>query len=312
LEAYALKLSNKRILVTGGAGFIGSALVNKLCCGNSSVVVLDDFSVGMKDNLNSQCDVLESNVVNDVWMSEVRDVNYILHFAAPSSVVLFKKSPSKCLTETIVGTLNVFEYAKQHEVEKVIYPSSSSVYGNTPLPQSEDTPTLPTNLYGVAKLACEHIARLYSDSVPSVGLRIFAGYGPGEAHKKEIASVITLFMKAIAENSRPIIFGDGTQSRDFVYIDDIVEVVLKSMESSFTGIVNVGSGASKTFGEIVSLINNMLGRNVSPLYTKKPKQYFEHTLGDIKKMREAFDISPLALEAGLKRYLEVTGEDLGK
>ncbi|TRZ49565.1 MAG: NAD-dependent epimerase/dehydratase family protein [Dehalococcoidia bacterium] len=299
-----LKFSNKKFLVTGGAGFIGSALVNMLCKSNSDVVVLDSFSVGVHDNINPQCEVVTANIVDEVWMTKVRDIDYILHFGAPSSVVLFKKSPGKCLTETVVGTLNVFNYALNHGVKKIIFPSSASVYGNTPLPQSENTSTVPTNLYGVAKLTTEHVARLYSDAVPSVALRIFAGYGPGEAHKKEIASVITLFMKAITKNSRPIIFGDGSQSRDFVYIDDIVEVVLKAVESKFTGIVNVSSGEAKTFNDVVDVINGVLGTNVLPIYTEKPKHYFEHTLGDIKKEKELFDVSPLNLEAGLKRYLE--------
>jgi len=303
-----LKFSNKKFLVTGGAGFIGSALVKRLYDENSSIVVLDDFSVGTKNNLLPYCDVIEGDVANDTWMSKVNDVDYILHFGAPSSVVLFNKSPSKCLKDTIVGTANVFEYAKRFGVRKIVYPSSSSVYGNTPLPQSETTPTLPTNLYGVAKLTCEHVARLYLDAVPSVGLRIFAGYGPGEAHKGEIASVITLFIKAITRNSKPTIFGDGTQSRDFIYIDDIVEVVLRAAEGSFTGVVNVGSGESKDFNEVLRLISFAFGKKVEPIYVEKPNQYFEHTLADIDNMRKRFDLSPLSLENGLKKYLKVLGE----
>jgi UDP-glucose 4-epimerase len=181
--------------VTGGAGFIGSAVAKRLADESAKIVVLDDFSVGRKENITFQCDIFIGNIADDSWLGKIRDVDYILHFGAPSSVVLFNKSPSKCLKDTIVGTANVFEYAKRFGVRKIVYPSSSSVYGNTPLPQSETTPTLPTNLYGVAKLTCEHVARLYLDAVPSVGLRIFAGYGPGEAHKGEIASVITLFIK---------------------------------------------------------------------------------------------------------------------
>ena len=307
-----LKFSRKKFLVTGGAGFIGSAVANRLYYKNSEVVILDDFSIGRNENITFQCDVIKGNIADHDWMHKVRDIDYLLHFAAPSSVVLFKKSLNKCLTDTIVGITNVFQYAKQFGVKEVVFPSSSSVYGNTPLPQSEATPTVPTNLYGVAKLTCEHIARLYSDIVPSVGLRIFAGYGPGETHKGDIASVITLFMDAIARNSRPIIFGDGTQTRDFVYIDDIVEAILKSIENSFTGIVNMGSGNSHTFNEVVSLINRLLGKDIRPRYVEKPNQYFEHTLADITKMKDLFGFSPTSLEEGLKKYLEVKGEILKK
>lgn len=303
-----MKFSRKKFLVTGGAGFLGSAIANRLHYKNSKVIILDDFSIGQKDNIIFQCDIIKGNVADDDWMHKIHDVDYILHFAAPSSVVLFKKSPNKCLLDTVVGITNVFEYAIQHGVKKVVYPSSSSVYGNTSLPQSETTDTMPCNLYGVAKLTCEHIARLYSDVLPSVGLRIFAGYGPGERHKGNIASVITLFTEAILRSSQPIIFGDGTQSRDFIYVDDIVEVVLRSIENSFSGIVNVGSGESHTFNEVVGLLNHLLGKNIRPRYVDKPAQYFEHTLADITKMKNVLEFSPMSFEDGLKKYLEAKEE----
>jgi UDP-glucose 4-epimerase len=167
-------------------------------------------------------------------------------------------------------------------------------------------------LYGVGKLTCEHIAKLYSSTVPSVGLRIFAGYGPGEEHKGEIASIITLFMNDIARNSRPIIFGDGTQSRDFVFIDDIVEAILRSVDSSSTGITNVGSGQSHTFNEVLSLIGSLLGMDIRPQYVDKPAQYFEHTLADTTRMRKVLGISPMSLEDGLRKYLKSKERIWGK
>jgi len=303
-----LKFSNKKFLITGGAGFIGPAIARKLYNENSQIVILDDFSTGRFENITFQCVVVKGNVADASSLYEINDVDFILHFGAPSSVILFNKNPEKCITETIIGVKNIFEYSKNTGVKKVIFPSSSSVYGNTSLPQSETTLTMPTNLYGVVKLTCEHIARLYSDVVSSIGLRIFAGYGPGERHKGEIASVITLFIDAIARNSRLIIFGDGTQSRDFVYIDDIVEAILRSVENSFTGIVNVGSGESHTFNEVVDLINHLLGKNIRPRYVDKPAQYFEHTLADITKMKNALEVSPTSLENGLKKYLEAKEE----
>jgi nucleoside-diphosphate-sugar epimerase len=311
-EVTVLKLSTKKFLITGGAGFIGTAITKRLHDENSQIVILDDFSVGIFENIKSNYEVVKGNVADIGSFHKIHDVDFVLHFGAPSSVVLFNRNPENCITETIIGIRNVFEYSKNNGVRKVIFPSSSSVYGNTPLPQSETTSTTPTNLYGVAKLACENIAKLYSDTVPSVALRIFAGYGPGEAHKREIASVITLFMQNIIANSRPIIFGDGTQSRDFVYIDSIVEAVLKSLENSFTGVVNVGSGESHTFNEIVDLINYFLGKKVHPQYVEKPNQYFEHTLADIRKMKNVLEFSPIGLEDGMKRHLAAKEEILKK
>jgi nucleoside-diphosphate-sugar epimerase len=299
-----MKFSHKKFLVTGGAGFIGSALAKQLYAQSAEIVILDNFSYGSKDNLLPGFDVVVEDVAGDEWFDKIGEVDYVLHFGAPSSVVLFNKMSTKCLNDTIVGMKNVFEFAKRYHVKKVIYPSSSSVYGNTPLPQSESTLMMPVNLYGVAKLTCEQIARLYSDSVSSAGLRIFAGYGPGEAHKGEIASVITLWIKSIRQGVRPIIFGNGSQSRDFVYIDDIVQTVMKILEEDFTGILNVGSGQRKNFNEVIELINGSLGKNVEPIHVEKPNSYFEHTLADIHGMKN-LGLSPLSLEKGLERYTDI-------
>lgn len=138
-----MKFSSKCFLVTGGAGFIGSAIAKELYRKNSEIVILDDFSAGKKDNLPFECSFVENNVSDQAWMNKVNNIDYVLHFAAPSSVVLFKKSQNRCITDTVLGIANVFEYAKRFGVKKVVFPSSSSVYGNTPLPQSENTPTAP-------------------------------------------------------------------------------------------------------------------------------------------------------------------------
>jgi nucleoside-diphosphate-sugar epimerase len=296
-------LSTKKFLITGGAGFIGSAIARRLYHENSRIVILDDLSSGRSENVPPQCEVIKENVADANSFHRIHDVDYVLHFGAPSSVVLFNRNAEKCITDTIIGIRNIFEYSKKTGVKKVVFPSSSSVYGNTPLPQSETTPTTPTNLYGIAKLACENVARLYADAVPSVGLRIFAGYGPGETHKGEIASVITLFIESIVADSSPVIFGDGTQSRDFVYIDNIVEAVVKSFENSFTGIVNVGSGEAHTFDEVVGLLNHFLGKKILPRFVEKPNRYFEHTLADITKMKSVLELSPIGFEDGLRKYL---------
>ncbi|MGD0644426.1 MAG: NAD-dependent epimerase/dehydratase family protein [Candidatus Bathyarchaeia archaeon] len=298
-----MKFSDKRFLVTGGAGFIGSSLVRELINRESDVTVLDDFSVGKKANVPGECDLIEFDVSSRDWMSKVSNVDYILHFGAPSSVMLFKQSLNKCVTDTILGMINVLEYSKLYHVKKVVFPSSSSVYGNTPLPQSESTPTSPINIYGVAKLTCEYMAQLYADTVPNVGLRIFAGYGPGEGHKGSIASVVSLFMNDLKAGIQPIIFGDGSQSRDFVYIDDIVQSALNCISNDFTGIVNVGSGESHNFVEVIGLMNSVLGTSIQPRYVEKPAHYFERTRAEVTKMEKTLDVHPTSLEVGLIKYI---------
>ncbi|MGD6810766.1 MAG: NAD-dependent epimerase/dehydratase family protein [Candidatus Bathyarchaeia archaeon] len=303
-----MNFSKKKILITGGAGFIGSALAHKLSEENVHLVIYDDFSTGRNENLPSQCEVIKGAITDYTPLESVKNVDYILHFGAPSSVILFNINPEKCVSDTIIGLRNTFEYAVKTGVKKVIFPSSSSVYGNTPLPQSETTLTQPTNLYGVAKLTCEHLSALYTDVVPSVALRIFAGYGPGEAPKGKIASIVNLFFESIAEEQRPIIFGDGTQTRDFVYIDDIVHVVLSAIETNFTGAVNVGSGESHTFKEVAEIINHLLGKDIKPEFVPKPIRYFEHTRADTTLMKKTFAITPTSFINGLSKFLALRSD----
>jgi UDP-glucose 4-epimerase len=296
--------SSTKVLVTGGAGFIGSSLAKTLLEQNAHVVILDNFAEGPRKNIPDGCQIVEGDIRDEVTLSKLADVEYVFHFGAPSSIILFNQKPSKCVDVTVCGFVNLLEWACKTGVKKIVFPSSGSVYGSTPPPQSEDAIIQPKNLYGVAKLACENVARLYSDKVPIVGLRIFAGYGPGEKHKGNFASPVTLFLDSIIRNERPILYGEGTQSRDFVYIDDIVEAVFKAAEGNMVGIVNVGSGKSYTFNQVIEVINEALGTNISPIYIEQPANYLERTLADTTKMNTLFNLFPVDLRIGLKKYLE--------
>jgi len=298
-----MRWSNKRVLITGGAGFIGSQLARRLLKENAHVIILDNFSVGKKENIPPDCEVIEGDVTDEKTLNKINDIDYVFHFGAPSSVILFNENPKLCIHTTICGFVNVLEWAKRAGVRKVVYPSSGSVYGNTPLPQREDMQPHPTNLYGICKLTCELIAEKYSKDVPNVGLRIFAGYGPGEAHKEKIASVVTLFLNSLLKNERPVIFGNGLQRRDFVYIDDIVAAILGSTENHIQGVINVGSGCSYSFNEVLDMLNSMLNKKIEPIYIDKPINYLENTLADITKMKAILKIEPIPLGEGLKRYL---------
>lgn len=298
-----MKWGNKRVLVTGGAGFVGSRLAKRLSEENAHVVVLDNFSSGKKEKIPTSCEIIKGDVSNKKFLGKIGDIDFVFHFGAPSSVILFNKNPKSCVHVTINGFMNILEWAKTIGIKKLIYPSSGSVYGNTPLPQSEDIQPKPANLYGICKLTCELIAKKYDD-IPSVGLRIFAGYGPGDEQKGDFASIITLFLNSIMNNRPPVIYGNGEQSRDFVYIDDIVKAIVRSAEGNIkNGIINVGSGKAYSFNEIVDVINHLLEKNIKPLYIDKPVHYLENTLADIKKMKKLLGITPINLREGLKKYL---------
>jgi len=298
-----VKWSGKTALVTGGAGFIGMNLVRELCAANSHVTVMDDFSAAPRTNLSGlPVDIVERSVMEESSFAKLPDIDYVFHLASPSSVILYGKEPQKCFSTTTISMINVLRYAKTNGVKKVVYPSSGSVYGRASPPQKETTIPRPTNLYAVAKLACEQMIEGTEDPPPTTMLRIFAGYGPGEAHKGQIASPVGLFLRSIASDEPPVIYGDGTQSRDFIYIGDVVKIMMRAAESPAVGIVNAGSGESHTFNQVVEMLNRRLGKKVTPRYINKPINYLERTHADTSLMTKTFGVTPLSLEEGVDKY----------
>jgi len=305
-----MKWHDKYVLLTGAAGFIGSHLLRRLLKLGVDIVAVDNFSTGVKENVSFfEGEVYSLNVSDRKFVKtmEKYDFDFIFHFGAPSSVILFNRDPERMFRETVSGFLNIMEVAVKTRCMKVVYPSSGSVYGKASPPQSEDATPKPINLYGIAKLTCERIADYYNQAknIRSVGLRIFAGYGPGEDHKGEIASPVTIFLRSIIKDENPIIFGDGTQSRDFVYIDDIIEAIIRCAERDTPSIINVGSGKSYSFNYVIELVNKLLGKNVKPKYVPKPVNYLERTQANITLMKKTLGINPLNLEEGLKKYISL-------
>jgi nucleoside-diphosphate-sugar epimerase len=302
-----MKWNNKKVLITGTAGFIGYNVAKRFIELEAEVIGLDNFSSGKPFETISKMpmQLINSDISIDKVLNEIpQDIDYIFHFGAPSSIILFNKDSVYALSSTICGLNNVFELAKTIGAKKVIYPSSGSVYGTAPAPQSETSLPKPTNLYGIGKLICEKIALNNFSSVPSIGLRIFAGFGPGEEHKGEYASVITLFLNSMLKGERPVIYGDGTQNRDFVYIDDVVSAIVNSAEvSTSNAIVNVGTGTNLKFNDVVRVINNLLDKKIEPIYVPKPEKYFDYTLAETTLMRKLLGVTARSSEEGIKEYL---------
>jgi len=265
--------------------------------------VMDDFSAAPRSNLSRlPVDIVDRSVMEESSFAKLPDIDYIFHLASPSSVILYGKEPQKCFATTTISMINVLRYAKANGVKKIVYPSSGSVYGRASPPQKETTIPRPTNLYAVAKLACEQMIEGTEEPPPTTMLRIFAGYGPGEDHKGEIASPVGLFLRSIASDERPVIYGDGSQSRDFIYIGDVVKMMMRAAESPAVGIVNAGSGESHTFNEVVQMLNQRLGKNIRPQYINKPMNYLERTHADTSLMMKTFGITPITLEEGVDKY----------
>jgi UDP-glucose 4-epimerase len=304
-----MRWRSKLVLLTGAAGFIGSHVLRRLMREGADIIAVDDLSVGTKENIkffNGEFYALDVSEKSFTQLMKRYNFDFIFHFGAPSSVILFNKDPEDMFRKTVSGFLNIMELAVENSCRKVVYPSSGSVYGEAFPPHSEVVTPKPVNLYGIAKLTCERIADYYSrvKDVKSVGLRIFAGYGPGEDHKKEFASPVTIFLNSILNDESPIVFGDGTQGRDFVYIDDVIEAIIRCAERDTPPIINVGSGKVYPFNDVIRLINELLGKDIRSKYVAKPVNYLEITQADITLMKNILEITPLDLKEGLKKYLK--------
>jgi len=278
---------NKKVLVNGVTGFIGSNLAKELLDRGAKVYSIDNFSYIDLEMARKKLDflktigIIEGDVsTKEPWEKVPKDIEYIFHFAAPSSITLFEKGPEKCFTETSLGLLKTLEFAKQNHVKKVVYPSTGSSYAGNEMPHNEFIYPKPRNLYAAAKFACEGLANSYSDFVKSVGLRIFAGYGPGEEWKKDFGSVLYLFIRDYMDGNPPEVWGDGEQTRDFIYIDDIVKCSLAAAEVDYNGILNIGTGKAVSFKELLQIIKESLGMEIDPTFVPRQQNYVENLKAD--------------------------------
>jgi len=308
-----MEWKDKKVLINGVTGFIGSNLARELVNRGAEIYSIDNFSYIDSDlakkklaGLLKKINLIEGDVSKkDVWEKVPKDIEYIFHFAAPSSITLFKKTPEKCYYETVFGLWNVLEFAKNTpSIKKVIYPSSGSNYAGNKFPLRENIYPKPKNLYAAAKIACEGLASSYSDFVKILGLRIFAGYGPGEEWKKDFGSIIFLFLRDLIDGKKPIIWGDGKQTRDFIYIEDLVKGIIKSAESNLEGVVNLGTGKESSFNEIIEIMKKELGIKQETKHIPKETNYIENLKADTDLMEEFLKIKPILIHEGIKRYIK--------
>jgi UDP-glucose 4-epimerase len=210
--------------------------------------------------------------------------------------------------EAINDFVDVFEFGRKND-SKIIYASTSSVYARCPTPHREDMISEPFDYYTEARLAMERLAHVYHElqGVSSVGMRFFSVYGPHEEKKGKYANVISQFFWAMREGKRPVIYGDGTQTRDFVHVSDVVRACLRAAELDLgCEVVNVGTGRSASFNRVVELLNKFLGKSIRPLYLPNPiKNYVYHTLADLTKVDQLLGYKPeVSLEDGIERLVQ--------
>ena len=296
-------IKNKKILITGIYGFLGKHLALKLHDNNEIIGInLPNRSNNLQKELDN-ITIIEGDVSENNTLEKINsDIDLILHFGSPTSVILFKQDPTRHFNNTVNGMKNILEFAKKNSIKKLIYPSSASVYAKNSPPHTENIIPKPSNPYGSAKVECENLAHSYNDTVNSIGLRIFAVYGPGEETKQNLSSVINLFLGDVKNSRKPVIFGDGTQTRDFIYVDDAISAIINSTELPQQGIINVGSGISTSFNLVIEKIGNIVEKKIKPVYVKKESNYVEKLQADTKLMESTLKIHPLSIELGISKF----------
>lgn len=296
-------------LVTGGAGFIGSHLVEWLVRREHSVRVLDNFSTGKRENLasvSSQVEVCEGDICNlDTVIQAMHEVDVVFHLAAMVSVEQSVQQPVQAHAINATGSLHVLEAARVARVRRVVQMSSCAVYGNPEqLPIDETTPPDPLSPYAASKRAAEQYGVLYSQlyGIETVALRGFNIYGPRQDPHSPYSSVIPRFLAALSRGEPPIIFGDGLQSRDFVFVGDVVTALWTVATTDGLGgeMFNIGSGADISILELAQTIGTFLGQPITPHFEAARSGEARHSRADVSRLTERTGFRPqTSLREGL-------------
>lgn len=304
-------MKGNKIVITGGAGFIGSNLAYALASENM-VTVIDDLSTGSEHNIQSLIDTKEITFIKDsicnleVLKHIFKDVDVVFHQAAIPSVPRSVADPLRSNQANIEGTLKILIAARDNNVNKVVYASSSSVYGDSPsLPKREDMKPNPLSPYAVNKLAGEYYCQVFTNvyGLKTVSLRYFNVFGPRQNPLGEYAAVIPKFISLISQGKSPIIYGDGTQSRDFTFIDNVIQANIKAAEKeTVTGVFNTAYGTQITINALAQELMEIIGKYPAIKYQSAQLGDIKHSLAENRKAKNAFGYEPsVSITDGLKK-----------
>ncbi|MBA4187243.1 MAG: LPS biosynthesis protein WbpP [Planctomycetaceae bacterium] len=299
-------------LVTGGAGFIGSHLVDALRAQGRQVRVLDEFSTGLLANIAPGVEVVEGSITNaSVVEAAVAGCEVVFHLAALASVAKSVEDPPLSHAICATGTLNVLNAARKAGVRRVVYAGSASAYGGAsdPAGQGEETPLVALSPYAAAKLAGEFYCQAFSATfgLETVRLRFFNVFGPRQRPDSPYSGVIAIFTAALTAGRTPTIHGDGLQSRDFVYVSDVANALIRGAETpGISGrVYNVGTGGSVTLLDLVRELNAILGTSAIPIHGPERQGDIRHSRAKIERIRAELGYSPrVAFAEGLRHTLE--------
>ena len=301
-------------LVTGGAGFIGSHIVDALVKNGDKVSVLDDFSSGKRENLQGvldKIDIIEGDIRDREKVAKaVRGVDYIFHQAALRSVPKSLKNPELYNDVNINGTLNILASAKDAKVKRVIFASSSSIYGERDrFPARESFYPLLISPYALSKLAGEYYCRIFSKiyGLETVSLRYFNVFGPMQSLENEYAVVVPKFITSMLKDEQPPVHGDGKQTRDFTYVENVVQANLKAAMTTNIKceVFNIACGMSHSVLDIIKYINKLLKKDIKPKFMPPRQGDVKHTLANIEMAKKLLSFYPnIDFEEGLYRTIE--------
>ena len=304
-------MASRRCLVTGGCGFIGSHLVAALLARGDTVRVLDNLSTGRRANLDAllaDVELLEGDLRDpDTVRRAVADVDAVFHQAALASVPRSVEAPLPTHDADATGTLHVLVAARAAGVRRVVYAGSSSAYGDAPtLPKHEEMPVRPLSPYAAAKLAGEHYCAAFARSLglETVTLRYFNIFGPRQDPQSQYAAVVPRFVMALLAGRPPTIYGDGTQSRDFTYVDNVVAANLLALEAPEASgeSINVACGERYSLLDLVAALNAALGTAIAPRHEPRRAGDVQHSLASIEKAERLLGYRPVvAFGEGLRR-----------
>jgi nucleoside-diphosphate-sugar epimerase len=300
-----------RYLVTGGAGFIGSNIVDELVKRGQEVVVLDDLSAGKESNLAAVRDKIDLHIASIVDLAAVQSackgVHYVIHLAARTSVPRSVINPLETNHVNIDGTLNVLVAARDAQVRRFVFAASSAAYGETPtLPKVESMPAEPISPYGVTKYVGELYAQVFGRvyGLENACLRYFNVFGPRQDPGSQYSGVLSRFMLAVIEGQPPVIYGDGEQSRDFTYVENVVDQTLRACEApGASGLVfNGGTGARITLNQVLKLLEKITGKTIQAKYDAPRNGDIRDSQADVSLARKILGYEPsVEFEEGLKR-----------
>lgn len=304
----------KKYLVTGGAGFIGSNIVQRLVKEGEYVRVLDNLSTGSINNLSSvikDTDFIEGDVRDLPGLQNVmQGIDYVLHQAALPSVPRSIESPTQSHENNMTGTLNALIASRDNRIKRFVFASSSSIYGDTPvLPKKEEMPPSPLSPYALTKVAGEYYCRIFHSvyGLETISLRYFNVFGPHQNPDSEYAAVIPKFISALLLNKAPVIYGNGEQTRDFTFIDNIVLANILATRAKKTEgeAVNIATGFRTSLNQLLDQLRDITHNNVSPKFTFVRVGDVRHSVADISKAKQILDYKPeIDLKEGLRQTVE--------